>query len=587
MKFPHRIRSGWSNWLAWVVPAGIALLVLSYQIWYQIALNPARDVLLFWVEVVVFGLVGPIVAGLLLSELIRHTASSRIAASQITALQAQETFLASAIASSADAIIGLDPEDRIITWNAGAEAMFGHAAEEILGQKPTVLLQPGAVGVAAWAAVRGRVAEDGVLRNYELLARTRAGRDLPVEITHTLVRDAEQRLLGSATILRDISQRKALADEEVRRTRELTTLYAVSTAMNQAPGVEEALTHALDQILKVLNLEGGRIYLTDESTHQLSLVTAQGNVNLMNPDETTIRPGECLCGLAVESGETLQALDPSTDPRIVRPTCRWHGNYICAAAPLLAKERMLGVLHVISRRESVFSGGDMALLRAAGAQIGVAVENMRLSEQARRAEALSTLIQEMHHRIKNNLQTVADLLSLEMSSSRSPEARRSLRDSISRIKSIAAVHQLLSLEQLRLTDITELARQVCDISLRNLVHPDQHVAATITGPPIYLPSKQATALALVMNELIANALEHAFGNGQLGQLSISLSQEDALISVTITDNGPGLPAGFDLSDLRGLGLQIVRTLVEKDLGGTLHLENRPEGGSQATLTFYQ
>ena len=116
----------------------------------------------------------------------------------------------------------------------------------------------------------------------------------------------------------------------------------------------------------------------------------------------------------------------------------------------------------------------------------------------------------MHHRIKNNLQTVADLLSLEMSASPSPVARKSLRDSVGRIKSIAAVHELLSLEQLRLTDITALARQVCDISLKHFVRPDRRIVAEITGPPIYLPSKQATALALIINELVSNALEHAF-----------------------------------------------------------------------------
>ena len=135
----------------------------------------------------------------------------------------------------------------------------------------------------------------------------------------------------------------------------------------------------------------------------------------------------------------------------------------------------------------------------------------------------------MHHRIKNNLQTVADLLSLEMSASPSPAARRkSLRDSVTRIKSIAAVHELLSLEQLRLTDITELARQVCDISLKHLVHPNHQVTAEIHGPPIYLPSKQATALALVMNELIANTLEHTFSlNGRDRRLEIGLVQDGA------------------------------------------------------------
>ena len=256
--------------------------------------------------------------------------------------------------------------------------------------------------------------------------------------------------------------------------------------------------------------------------------------------------------------------------------------------PLLAKERPLGVLHVTGRRHEEFAESEMALLRSIGAQIGIAVENMRLREEARRAEALSTLIQEMHHRIKNNLQTVADLLSLEMSASPSPAARKSLRDSVTRIKSIAAVHELLSLEQLRLTDITELARQVCDISLKQLVHPNRQVTAEIHGPPIYLPSKQATALALVMNELIANALEHAFSlSGRDRRLEIGLVQDGAQVTVTIADNGRGLPPEFNVTGRRGLGLQIVEALVTKDLAGTLQLGNRPEGGSQTTLTFYK
>jgi two-component sensor histidine kinase len=255
---------------------------------------------------------------------------------------------------------------------------------------------------------------------------------------------------------------------------------------------------------------------------------------------------------------------------------------------LLAKERPLGVLHVTGRWHEGFTESELALLRSIGAQIGIAVENMRLREEARRAEALSTLIQEMHHRIKNNLQTVADLLSLEMSTSPSPAARRSLRDSITRIKSIAAVHELLSLEQLRLTDITELARQVCDISLKQLVHPNRQVTAEIHGPPIYLPSKQATALALVINELIANALEHAFSvNGKDRRLEIDLAQDGAQVTVTIADNGRGLPPDFGAAGRRGLGLQIVEALVTKDLAGTLQLGTRAEGGSLATLTFYK
>ena len=384
-------------------------------------------------------------------------------------------------------------------------------------------------------------------------------------------------------------QIEALTAEERHRAHEMTALYVVSAAMNQALSEEDALADALGRVLDVLDLAGGRIYVFNPNSDSgpLTLAAAQGEAALLNPDETTIKLGECLCGIAAQTGELQHAATVFTEPHLTGP-CRKHTGHACAAAPLLAKERPLGVLHVTGRRHEVFAEGELALLRSIGAQIGVAVENMRLREEARRAEALSTLIQEMHHRIKNNLQTVADLLSLEMSASPSPAARKSLRDSITRIKSIAAVHELLSLEQLRLTDITELARQVCDISLKQLVHPNRQVTAEIRGPAIYLPSKQATALALVMNELIANALEHAFSlSGRDRHLEIGLAQDGARVTVTIADNGRGLPSDFDATGRRGLGLQIVEALVTKDLAGTLQLSTRTEGGSLATLTFYK
>jgi two-component sensor histidine kinase len=382
---------------------------------------------------------------------------------------------------------------------------------------------------------------------------------------------------------------ESLAAEERRRAHEMTALYVVSAAMNQALSEEDALAGALGRVLDVLDLAGGRIFVLNPNSDSdlLTLAAAQGDATLLNPGETTIKLGECLCGIAAQTGEPQHATTIIAEPRLTGP-CRNRTGYACAAVPLLAQERPLGVLHVTGRWHEEFTESELALLRSIGAQIGIAVENMRLREEARRAEALSTLIQEMHHRIKNNLQTVADLLSLEMSASPSPAARKSLRDSIARIKSIAAVHELLSLEQLRLTDITELARQVCDISLKQLVHPNRQVTAEIHGPAIYLPSKQATALALVMNELIANALEHAFSlSGRDRRLEIGLAQDGAQVTVTIADNGRGLPSDFNVTGRRGLGLQIVEALVTKDLAGTLQLGNRAEGGSLTTLTFYR
>jgi two-component sensor histidine kinase len=193
------------------------------------------------------------------------------------------------------------------------------------------------------------------------------------------------------------------------------------------------------------------------------------------------------------------------------------------------------------------------------------------------ADELNAMMQEMHHRIKNNLQTVADLLTLEMSRNPRPEVQESLRDSITRIKSIAASHEMLSVESVGLTDITELARRIVMTTRHSMLGPNQKIEIEVKGHEIYLGSKQATAFALVLNELLSNALEHAFRNRPTGYIEIELDWDASEVWMRVQDDGNGLPDGFDLNTSRGLGLQIARTLVEKDLRGKLALTSNGVG----------
>jgi len=188
----------------------------------------------------------------------------------------------------------------------------------------------------------------------------------------------------------------------------------------------------------------------------------------------------------------------------------------------------------------------------------------------------------MHHRIKNNLQTIADLLTLEIHSGRKIPTEMALRESISRVRSIAAVHELLSAENIRVADIKELAEVITENCANSMAGSHGAVKCIVQGESILLPSKQATALALVMTELVNNALEHAF-DGESGTLLVSLDRQDDEIRVSVRDNGRGLPSGFDVERNANLGLQIVRTLVTKDLNGTLELHSN--GGTTATVRF--
>ena len=199
------------------------------------------------------------------------------------------------------------------------------------------------------------------------------------------------------------------------------------------------------------------------------------------------------------------------------------------------------------------------------------------------ADTRTRMMREMHHRIKNNLQTVADLLSLEMTRANYRAPDESLRDSVARIKCIAAAHELLSGDQINRVELGELARRVGESACAAWARPGQSITTDVEGAQLYLPSKAATAFALVINELVSNALEHGLAARPDGRIAITLEREMGEISVQVRDDGAGLPAGFNLADHSGLGLQITRTLVEKDLRGWFQLVNH--AGTCAQFSF--
>jgi two-component sensor histidine kinase len=135
------------------------------------------------------------------------------------------------------------------------------------------------------------------------------------------------------------------------------------------------------------------------------------------------------------------------------------------------------------------------------------------------------------------------------------------------------------------TDITELARLVTENSRRSMVRSDQKIDTRVEGPSIFLTSKQATAFALVLNELVSNAIEHGFRDRADGYIDVELDWDGAEIWVRVQDNGAGLGPEFDLLKSKGLGLQIARTLVEKDLSGKLALTNGNGSGTTAWIQF--
>lgn len=197
----------------------------------------------------------------------------------------------------------------------------------------------------------------------------------------------------------------------------------------------------------------------------------------------------------------------------------------------------------------------------------------------------SVVIKEIHHRVKNNLQTIASLLRLQERRSQTQETKNVLRDCIGRVNSIAIVHEYLSQQDTGLIDVAKVAKGIYQAIITSMLSPDFKLQAQFRADQVYLPSEKATSIALILNELLQNTIEHAFENKSAGSLDVYFQNVNDHYRLTIADDGIGLPEGFDPMHGRSLGLKIIKTMAESDLQGKFILENRPEGGALAIVTI--
>jgi two-component sensor histidine kinase len=227
-------------------------------------------------------------------------------------------------------------------------------------------------------------------------------------------------------------------------------------------------------------------------------------------------------------------------------------------------------------------------LRPPGAEAGALVLVRDVTDVRRRDRALLTkdaTIREIHHRVKNNLQTVAALLRLQARRMPEPAARAALEESVRRVASIAVVHETLAGSREDVVDVDQVLDQVLPM-LGDLTSVGPAARTVRAGAVGELPAAAATPLVLAVTELLHNAAEHAFPDGEPGAIELVAERSGEDLVVRVRDDGRGLPGDFDPSTSEGLGLQIVRTLVVSELGGSLDMRTSPgERGTEVVLTL--
>ncbi len=262
---------------------------------------------------------------------------------------------------------------------------------------------------------------------------------------------------------------------------------------------------------------------------------------------------------------------------------------LVAARPEAREEPVAAFVRGRLARSGDVEGADAVVhlraipLRLGQRDIGAIVLVHDVTELRRRERQLMTkdaTIREIHHRVKNNLQTVAALLRLQARRLASSEARTALEESVRRVSSIALVHDTLSLTLDEAVPFDEIAAAI--LAMLADLAAQERVDITVEGTFGTLSAGVATSLAMVLTELVQNAVEHAYG-GRAGRVVVAVRRGAGRLRVAVLDEGAGLPARFALADSDRLGLQIVRSLVQGELGGQLLLERRAEGGTAATI----
>jgi PAS domain S-box-containing protein len=485
-------------------------------------------------------------------------ASARLFARQQTALALNESVEAKfrrLVESAPDGIVIVDPSGQIMIVNSQAEQMFGYSRESLLG-RPVEILLPEHSRAAHQSHRNLYQAEPRTRpmgRGLELYGRRRDGTEFPAEISLSHTGTQEEMLVTA--VVRDITERRE-AERELHRQAQVLRAQA-----------------------ELLELAHDTIIVRD----------VEGRVAFWN------RGAEQMYGWRREEvmGQLEQALLQTRWPEsweeaecAIRETGGWEGELIHTRRD--GTQILVASRQALQRDEAGQPVSILEINRDITEQRRAEEERSRLlTSEQEKSEQLKLSVREAHHRIKNNLQAITALLYLELSAGNSDEHEShdgAIRESMERIQAIAVVHDLLSQdEDVQTVDIRAVVERLVPMVLRSSGLSSETVQTSLSVPPVPLSSKKATALALIVNELVSNAAKHAFRGRRGGRLQIRLGEANGGMLLRIQDDGPGLPSDFDLARSANVGLEVVRTLVERDLDGRLTLDG--DSGLTAAVWF--
>ena len=497
--------------------------------------------------------------------------------------------------------VGLDGEGRINFVNPYLLEVTGYSPDELAGRNWFEVFPP--------PPIKGEENLSGILET-ELSPRnenrilTKSGEERLISWNNIFLDDPRGGKAGTISLGEDVTERKR-AEEALRASEEAARRAAEHNAVIGEIGRIVSSSLDIDSVYeqfaqtarKLIDFDRISINMIGREKDFLTIAYSWGTAvegrhsgeRIPFAGSGTERVFESRRSLFIQTedgGELAREL-PSYFPNFAV------GLRSALFVPLISREEVIGSLSFLSLRPGAYTDRDREVGEQIGLQIAGAIASAQLYLERQRAEERvraslrekEVLLKEVHHRVKNNLQVISSLLNLQSRSLRDPGAVEVFRESQNRVRSLALVHE-------RLYRSADLARVDFGEYLRNLVSSlfasysplvRGGVGYEIDAGETFLGVDLAIPCGLVVNELVSNALKHAFPGGRQGKILISFQRSDGgPYMLRVKDDGVGLPPGLDLANTETLGFQLVHTLTEQ-LAGTL--EWKGEGGTEFTLTF--
>lgn len=440
------------------------------------------------------------------------------------------------------AIFRLDAAGRIASWNVGAQRILGYDTEEILDHPFSIFSASGEDGEGTGIDLPTS-SRDGRFESEGWWLR-KGGTRFWAHVSIAPLRDAAGGVRGFAVIARDLTDRRR-AEEALRES-------------------EERFRGAFD--------------------------SAPIGMALVSPEGRWLKVNRATCDIVGYAEEemlrtTFQAI---THPEDLESNLGFVRRVLAGEIPSYQMEKRY--FHKTGRVVSVLL--SVSLIRdSSGTPLYFVSQIEDITERKRaQAELIESLhekevmLREIHHRVKNNLAIVASLFQLQSMRATDAETVRILREAQDRVRSMALVHEhLYNSDSLAAIRFHEYARSLAEEVFQTYHLPDRTVALRTEIEPTTLSVEQAIPCGLLLNELLTNCLKHAFAGGASGEVLLKLSNEDGACSLSVADDGQGMPDDLDVGNVRSLGMQLVRSLT-RQLGGRIEFVPR-ERGTEVRLVF--